>query len=96
MLSSGLTLLLDQLGVTFTVDGVTGTFTGVAENPLQGSLLAVEGIREDASLSITFAKGTAYTPSTGDIITAKGQNWVVKGVQDQVACYVIDCQGRSQ
>ena len=96
MLQGGLDLLMVQLGVTFTVDGVSGTFTGIAENPMQGSVLAVEGMREDASLSITFPKGTAYTPSSGDIITAKGQTWAVKSVRDEVASYVLECQGRSQ
>lgn len=96
MLGDGLDLLLGQHGVSFTVSGVSGTFSGIAESPLQGSVLSVGGMREDASLSITFARDAGYTPSSGDVVTAKGQTWAVVEVGNESASYVIRMEGRSQ
>lgn len=96
MLSDGLDVLVEQVSSTFTVDGVVGTFSGIAESPLQGSVLQVEGMRESASLSITFARDLGYTPSAGDVITCKGQTWVVRSVGNEIASYVIEMEGRSQ
>ncbi len=96
MLGDGLDLLLGQHGVTFTVSGVVGTFTGIAETPLQGSVLSAAGMRENASLSITFARDAGYTPSAGDVVTSKGQTWAVIDVGNEIASYVISLEGRSQ
>ncbi len=96
MLTGGLSLLLGQLGVTFTVSGVTGSFTGIPDGTLQGNLLTTGGMREDASLTLVFARGTAYTPAAGDIVTAKGQNWAVVEVGNEAASYTIRMEGRSQ
>lgn len=96
MLGDGLDVLLGQHGVTFTVSGVVGTFSGIPETPLAGSELTTAGIREVSSLSLTFALDAGYTPATGDVVTAKGQNWVVVDVGSENASYVVRMEGRSQ
>lgn len=96
MLQYGLDDLLSQHGVTFTVSGVEGSFSCIAENPIAGNILSEAGMREDASLSITFATDVGYTPTVGDVVTAKGQTWAVTSVETANASYVLTLTGRSQ
>ncbi len=96
MLSDGLDNLLSQHGVSFTVSGVVGTFTGIADSPVAGTLLTDAGMREEMSLSITFALDAGYTPETGHRITCKGSNWVVTSVALENASYVVQLTGRNQ
>lgn len=96
LLGQGLDILLDQHGVAFTVSGVSGTFSGIADSPIDATALSDGGMREENSLSITFATDAGYTPAHGQRVTCKSANWVVTGIRRENASYVISLTGRNQ
>lgn len=96
LLEDGLGVLLWQHGVSFTVSGVTGTFTGIADSPVDATALTDGGMREENSLSLTFATDAGYTPAHGQRVTCKGSVWVVTGIRRENASFVISLTGRNQ
>ncbi len=79
MLAGGFTELLSQFGRTYTVSGRSGTFSGIIETPLVGTILDIDGERPDDSATLLIPQSATYVPVAGDYITILSKTWVVTG-----------------
>lgn len=96
LLASGLGELLTQHGSDFTVDGVDGEFSGVCESPIDGTILSDMGMREEASMTLTFSTDAGWTPQVGQRVNAKSSVWVVTSIRRENASFVVSLIGRHQ
>lgn len=73
--------LHEQNPTAFTVEGVSGSFTGLFDTLSANLLLGTDGMRGERAAALSCLKSSGYTPSTGDIVTVDDQEWRVERVQ---------------
>lgn len=83
------TVLQEDLGDTFTIDGVTGTFPCVLDVGTFGDSLTPAGMRVEATATLSFLTSEDYTPEAGDTITVDGNDWAVDSVQKTPVKWIL-------
>ena len=89
LLNDGLSELLTQFGVSFTVEGVTGTFSGIAENPITGIALTISGMVSAHTVSLHFVRSVTFTPASGQRYTLNGKTFVAETATQEVSEWVV-------
>ncbi|TXH52743.1 MAG: hypothetical protein E6Q97_15100 [Desulfurellales bacterium] len=89
LLASSWTILEQQFGVSFTVEGVTGTFSGIAENPITGIALTISGMVSAHTVSLHFARSVTFTPASGQRYTLNGKTFVAETATQEVSEWVV-------
>lgn len=88
--------LHEQNPTTFTVENVSGSFTGLFDTSSAGLLLGTDGMRGEHAATLSCLKSAGYTPSTGDVITVDEQEWRVERVQGGPVKWEITLIGVNQ
>ncbi len=83
-------------GSTFTVDGVSGTFTGILDVTTTQKTFGESGMVPDDTARLTIKQGLAYTPDSGDLITCEGVTWKAVSVKKGRVEYEIELIGVDQ
>jgi hypothetical protein len=83
------TVLQEDLGDTFTADGVTGTFPCVLDVQEFGDEQTTAGNRTSATATLSFLLSEDYTPETGHTVTADGMEWAVDRVQKTAVKWIL-------
>lgn len=89
ILSASWTLLEQQFGLSFTVEGVTGTFSGIAENPITGIALTIGGMVSAHAITLHFKRGVTFTPVSGQRYTVNGKTFVAETSTQELGEWVV-------
>lgn len=90
------TVLQDDLGDTFTADGVTGTFPCVLDVQGFGDSLTPGGIRVEATATLSFLTSEDYTPEAGHTVTVDGRDWAVDSVQKTSVKWILSLISKNE
>lgn len=88
--------LESHAGDSFTVDGVTGTFTGLLDVTTTQKVFSSDGFVPDDTARLTIKQGLAYVPESGNTITCDGVDWKVVSVKKGRVEYECELIGTDQ
>lgn len=97
LLASSWTILDQQFGVSFTVEGVTGTFKGIAENPMTGIALTIGGMVSAHSITLHFSRDVSFTPApSGQKYTVNGRTFVSETAMQELGEWVVSLNSENR
>lgn len=82
-----------MIGTTFTVEGRSGSFTGLLDTASLRINPGVDGMRGEDMAVLSCLKSAGYRPNVGDVITIEDHEWRVSEVRGGVVKWELTLMG---
>lgn len=96
MILDAVTVVHDDYGQTYTVDGESGSFSGILTTPASGNLLTLGGLQPNETAQLVVPKPADWTPADGARITARDVTYKVTQIDDEQTHYRLTLEGVDQ